>query len=375
MARGEGHQSYVTAVAFDPYTTVLPESSPAVVPRQGNEDTNQVLSPTCPRPGGFETSSAASSPFLGRLVSEAGEREVVAYRLGSTGQDGQLCLWDLSEDALKIRRPFGRTRSRPSRLVGQPHPTTDSQTSLRQRVGGQDSMGGEIGNARPRADTLDQELHKPLTDTIAEKDRRQEDRTQCNAKQSHGASLAHNEKQPKVEEEGKQESGSKSEGSRDKDSGPNGSEQSDKKSKKGKDKSKTKNGNKVNRGQQRSFREPVKRVMRIVGVGSPHHNGRREVSAFETCNSDDIAPKMDEVNLIEPLVAERVDQERLSDLVFRDDCIVVASYDGLVSLWARPGVQISVDRQTEEEVESQQQATTAQSDQPEPHPGVRVIPI
>ena len=387
VARGEGHQSYITAVAFDPYTTVLPESTAATttnaVPQSKEEaaQVNQVLSPRSARWSGIETSSCASSPFLGRLASEAGEREVVAYRLGSVGQDAQLCLWDLSEDALKIRRPFTRTRSRPSRMISQPQQSTGTEStagtlSNKQRVGGQESKGVDVANARPRSDALDQELHKPLTDGLTRDDTPSDPSQQKNHKQNPASSKENG--QHVAEKNG--ESNSHSDQSKDKESSPTGSDQSTerKKAKKTKDKAKVKNDKKVNRAQQRSFRDPMKRVMRFVGMGGQHHNGRREVSAFETCNSDDIAPKMDEVNVIEPLVAERVDQERLSDLVFRDDCIVVASYDGLVSLWARPGVESSDSKQSEEKGEEKreegresQQVAAMGTDQPEPHPGVR----
>lgn len=365
VARGEGHQSYVTAVAFDPYTTVLPDSSAAV--SLGNKEA-VTLSPKGARTSGVESVSAASSPFLGRLTSEAGGREVVAYRLGSVGQDAQLCLWDLSEDALKIRRPFARSRSRPSRMMSQPQTMAESLAGvslLKQKTNGQKTVDeeGEDTSTRPRSDALDQELHKPLMDAVAQDDSSPptsstagSDHVQ-DAEQSHNSHSTQNYK-PEEEEESKSRSGNPQE----KEASPVGSEQSTeketKKVKKEKDKGKkNKNGN---RTQPRSLKHPVKRVMKFVGVGG-HHNGRREVSVFETCKSDDIAPRMHEVNLIEPLVAERVDQERLSDLVFREDCIVVAGYDGLISLWARPGVESTVSDQTE---------AASGSDPPEPHPGV-----
>lgn len=72
VARGEGHKSWVSVVAFDPY----------------------VVSFTDPDEEGIE--------------DEKDRTEQQCYRLGSVSQDTQLCLWDLSEDVL---RPPVRARA------------------------------------------------------------------------------------------------------------------------------------------------------------------------------------------------------------------------------------------------------------------------
>ena len=415
VARGMGHQSYVAAVAFDPYTTVLPEFVSNAATSLGGE--GELSQPPSIRgsfrlSGGVDALSIASSPFLGRLASEAGvEKEVVAYRLGSVGQDSHLCLWDLSEDALKIRRPFARSRSRMSRIVSsQPQQQLHSAESLsvKQSESGQETATGSEGGrgeevtSRPRSDALVQEpvpktstnslpregvsANQPLTedtDSTTEKSSRKNSTTTATQTDKPQTSCG--------EKELKRRSSSQGRESEKENASPAGSDTSDqdpliedkKNGKKNKSKGR-KEGKKVHiRGQQKSLRDPMKRVMKFVGIGGQHHhNGRREVSAFETCNSDDIAPKMDEVNVIEPLVAERVSQERLSDLVFRDDCIVVASYDGCISLWARPGVKPGGGGGGEEEGgggkageaagSSPQQPpdTTSSDNPPETHPGV-----
>jgi len=48
-------------------------------------------------------------------------------------------------------------------------------------------------------------------------------------------------------------------------------------------------------------------------------------------------PRINEVPLIEPLVTKKVAQERLTALVFREECFVTACQDGYVCTWARPG--------------------------------------
>ena len=48
-------------------------------------------------------------------------------------------------------------------------------------------------------------------------------------------------------------------------------------------------------------------------------------------------PKLDEVPMLEALVCKKVAHERLTSIVFREECIVTACQEGLVYTWARPG--------------------------------------
>lgn len=90
VCRGQGHRSWISQVAFDPYTST---SDPLPVELGSEED----LRP----PPSFVP---ASRPLLRRAqkasVSSASLGSV-CYRFGSVGHDTQLCLWDLSEDVLK----------------------------------------------------------------------------------------------------------------------------------------------------------------------------------------------------------------------------------------------------------------------------------
>lgn len=72
VARGQGHRSWVSVVAFDPYIVSFSEP----VTEEGKE--------------------------------ESPSESVQCYRLGSVSQDTQLCLWDLTEDVL---RPPVRARA------------------------------------------------------------------------------------------------------------------------------------------------------------------------------------------------------------------------------------------------------------------------
>lgn len=54
-----------------------------------------------------------------------------------------------------------------------------------------------------------------------------------------------------------------------------------------------------------------------------------------------ICPRLDEVPLLEPLVCKKIAHERLTSLVFREDCFVTACQEGYVCTWARPGKWVS----------------------------------
>ncbi|XP_076463621.1 WD repeat-containing protein 20-like [Babylonia areolata] len=48
-------------------------------------------------------------------------------------------------------------------------------------------------------------------------------------------------------------------------------------------------------------------------------------------------PRLEEVPILEALVCKKVAHERLTSIVFREECIVTACQEGLVYTWARPG--------------------------------------
>lgn len=54
-----------------------------------------------------------------------------------------------------------------------------------------------------------------------------------------------------------------------------------------------------------------------------------------------LCPRLHEVPLLEPLVCKKIAQERLTVLLFLEDCIVTACQEGLICTWARPGVPVS----------------------------------
>lgn len=52
-------------------------------------------------------------------------------------------------------------------------------------------------------------------------------------------------------------------------------------------------------------------------------------------------PRFDQCPLLEPLICKKISNERLSALIFKEDCILTSCYDGSVYTWARPGKVVS----------------------------------
>lgn len=51
-------------------------------------------------------------------------------------------------------------------------------------------------------------------------------------------------------------------------------------------------------------------------------------------------PRFDECPLLEPLVCKKIAHERLTALIFREDCFLTACQDGFIYTWARPGYSV-----------------------------------
>lgn len=121
VARGQGHRSWVSVVAFDPYTTSYTNWDGG----DFSDDENQLNEYTATREerfsgdstanGGFEGFDKNSTPLHAPRVRPhsasfrsdassaalAPDKLAISYRLGSVSQDTQICLWDITEDVLR----------------------------------------------------------------------------------------------------------------------------------------------------------------------------------------------------------------------------------------------------------------------------------
>ncbi|XP_055586249.1 WD repeat-containing protein 20 [Uranotaenia lowii] len=105
VARGQGHRSWVSVVAFDPFTTSYSNWENA----DFSDDDNPINDGYNHNYGhGSDvtaTSIRRSQPTFRNSISNS-DKLATCYRLGSVSQDTQLCLWDITEDVL--RQSIGR---------------------------------------------------------------------------------------------------------------------------------------------------------------------------------------------------------------------------------------------------------------------------
>ncbi|KAK1894101.1 WD repeat-containing protein 20 [Dissostichus eleginoides] len=231
IARGHGHKSWVSVVAFDHYTTSVEESDPMEFSGSDEDFQDQMIHFGRDRANSTHSRLSKRNSTDSRPVS-------VTYRFGSVGQDTQLCLWDLTEDILFPHLPLSRTRTH-TNVMNASSPPAGATI---------------ITNASSVSKFATLSLH----------DRKER----------------HHEKDHK----------------RNHSMGHISSKSSDKLNLLTKTKT-----------------DPAKTLGTLL------------------------CPRMEDVPLLEPLICKKIAHERLTVLIFLEDCLVTACQEGFICTWARPG--------------------------------------
>ncbi|XP_070761768.1 WD repeat-containing protein 20 isoform X3 [Enoplosus armatus] len=301
VARGHGHKSWVNVVAFDPFTTSLEDEEPMEL-SGSEEDLHQGAPNNSMHFGRVRTSSTLSR--LSRHSSKGGGSASVTYRFGSVGQDTQFCLWDLTDDVLYPRLPLSRAFTN---TFG-PSLSNSGSGVVNSTSGGGGSGGVEGHHHPPNTNTGTSNpptLPLPLPRSL-----------------SRSNSLPH----PAVANASKGSS-----------SGGNTTPFSigrfatlslqERKS----DKSGCSGGVEKEHKRYHSLGNISKSNDKINVAPRSNRLDAAKVLGTTLC------PRMHEVPLLEPLVCKKIAHERLTVLVFMDDCIITACQEGLICTWARPG--------------------------------------
>ena len=332
VARGQGHRSWVSVVAFDPYTTSYSEQDSTVDFSGGSDDESaqpQVQQNHTPNPihnctlssGSSERSSVTRNSGSGGTGNQASNRNssgsdfnrmnaATCYRLGSVGQDTQLCLWDITEDVL--RQPMC-SKLRTSG-VGSSGNFGGSGTF---GVNGSAAGGGSYHlNSTSACATKCNNIPTAQTSVVTSKDK--ECVADGNATHIHGVNMHNNSSATVTTSSLTQRLAGLGFGDKKDSSGTHkrnfslasrgGSTTGDK-------------NNLSYRGSGASNRTSADDPMRLIGTGA--------------------CPRFDECPVLEPLICKKIAHERLTALVFREDCFVTACQDGYVYTWARPGKMVS----------------------------------
>lgn len=279
VARGQGHRSWITRVAFDEYNLSYGDV-PDGLDFSGSDEEGSSVNGICP--------TTASSGVASVKSKSANCDRVTCYRVGSVGEDTQLCLWDLTEDILT------KVVSTPSSSQNANHSSSSCNTpySITPLVASSaaqpTSLGSITSSSSSKSDAVDNgNTHHSSSSSLTQR----------------FASLNFGDKHKNKNLEKKKEK------SKDTNSSSSSTSSS----------SPSQNANNPN-----SIPTPGgSRICEFVKLGSSQ------------------CPKINEVPLIEPLVTKKIAHERLTSLTFLEDCLVTACQDGYVCTWARPGRQVS----------------------------------
>lgn len=295
VARGQGHRSWITVVAFDPFTTLYSSqsSSSKSLSKEG-VDTSVTSNGTGVCDGESETKSSGDI--------------ATCYRLGSIAMDTQLCLWELTDDVLK--QPYG-SRSRASMVSGPGSPPSSLKFTGQTPISGDrsSSSSNNIVTITPVNNSTVSPAIAPSSATA----------TPVNAAGSltqRLASLTFSERK-------------------------SGQDASDSKFHR-------KNfslGSGKNSTSDRSSNAANSLAFKSVSSTSSTSSstGCTTNPSLVTGCADPLrligtqaCPRLDEIPMLEPLVCKKVSHERLTALIFREDCLITACQDGIVCTWARP---------------------------------------
>uniref|UniRef100_A0A3Q2XZS8 WD repeat-containing protein 20 n=1 Tax=Hippocampus comes TaxID=109280 RepID=A0A3Q2XZS8_HIPCM len=279
IARGHGHKSWVSVVAFDHYTTSVEESDPLEFSGSDEDFQEQVANSGRDRANSTQSRLSQRNSTESRPVS-------VTYRFGSVGQDTQLCLWDLTEDILFPHLPLSRTRTHTNVMNASiPPPGSTILTSSTNATNGSTSGAitpgvNSISGTLPRSNSL------PHSTTSSTPSGGIMDSAIATGVSKFATLSLHERKERHHEKDHK----------RNHSMGHISSKSSDK--------------------------------LNVLT--------KSKTDAAKTLGTA-LCPRMEDVPLLEPLICKKIAHERLTVLIFLEDCLVTACQEGFICTWARPG--------------------------------------
>lgn len=400
VARGQGHRSWVSVVAFDPYTSYShwdgPDFSDDENPANDGVGTYSRCCADDDQPqlrdhGGDRFRTARPMSSSSTIPDKIG----TSYRLGSVSQDTQLCLWDITEDVLRQSHDIRLRLSShdPSPVVANGGETLTADLSGLTGDSLADSISIPAKSAAARLIDISHQsttaepqaankMNKSKTASTSSKTEKSLDLSSSSNKSSHTSKSLLNDSNSS--------SGSGltalnsltlrltnfSFGG-----GDSKKTTTDKKSSlfsKSSTSSSTNTYVPPTTNNHNSITEPAK-LQTLHPAPPPSYSvpltvatsgfGRditfdssRNVSTSKTPTNlaiqsptgsvvpsydpmqligTPVCPRFDECPLLEPLVCKKIAHERLTALIFREDCFLTACQDGLIYTWARPGYSVS----------------------------------
>ncbi|XP_051953952.1 WD repeat-containing protein 20-like [Xyrauchen texanus] len=291
IARGHGHRSWVSVVAFDHCITSVQDCEVPTEFSGSDEEFQELVQFN----GSRERANSAQSR-LSKRNSTDGRGVSVTYRFGSVGQDTQLCLWDLTEDILFPHLPLSRTRTN-TNVMNATTSSAPSGDTVTLGTNGNNSVSSSgscvpsysLSPPLPRSNSLPH--CSPAGGSSPNKPTSIMDGALIATGVSKFATLA-------LHEASKERHAEKD--------------------------------HKRNHSMSYISNKSSDKLNQLIGM----HATKTEVAkALGTAQ----CPRMEEVPLLEPLVCKKIAHERLTVLIFLEDCLVTACQEGFVCTWTRPG--------------------------------------
>ncbi|XP_011496285.1 PREDICTED: WD repeat-containing protein 20 isoform X2 [Ceratosolen solmsi marchali] len=318
VARGQGHHSWVSVVAFDPYTTSYGEHDPDF---SGSDDEMSVThnnhNHIHEKAKRLSTTSQNIHSNRNSCSSELRVSGGTCYRLGSVSQDTQLCLWDITEDVLrqsvcpKQRASISATGSGIFTSSGtfssgngamSKHYTNNSKHINSNNIHFKESTSSNNDNSNNSTSTnvavsTVNSLTQRLAGGLGFGERKGDNHKRNFSLTIRSSGAAGNS--TILQNNSIDKTGSSTNGS---------------------------NFNSVGTslGTSKKVSSVMDDPMRLIGTAW--------------------CPRFDECPVLEPLVCKKLAHERLTELVFREDCFVTACQDGYVYTWARPGHMFGINQ-------------------------------
>ncbi|XP_022622877.1 WD repeat-containing protein 20-like [Seriola dumerili] len=315
IARGHGHKSWVSVVAFDHCTTSVEDGDPPAEFSGSDEDFHEQIH----FGAGRERANSAHSRLSKRNSTDS--RPVsVTYRFGSVGQDTQLCLWDLTEDILFPHLPLSRTRTHTNVMSATSPPatgqttttttvstTTTTTTTNPSGTNGKDNVSNSSSSGNP-TNSLPSTL--PRSNSLPHSSNPAGGSTPNSHTGNSSSTKGNSIIDSAFIATGVSKFATLS----------------------------------LHDSRKERHEKDHKRNHSMGHISSKSSDKLNQLSSSRTAKADaaktlgtTLCPRMDEVPLLEPLVCKKIAHERLTVLIFLEDCLVTACQEGFVCTWARPG--------------------------------------
>jgi WD repeat-containing protein 20 len=328
VARGQGHRSWVSKVAFDPYTTFSSWDA-----NDFSDDENQYELQSNNNSKRNRTSSIRDSTI-------SAQDKMICYRLVSVSQDTQLCLWDITEDIL---RPHHRVRLSTHDPQQQ---SSKQQNETVQTVGDpNDTVSPAIGNKESNENTLNNSTNSSNKTSSSIK--------VGNCTNSTGDGPTTSAAEGNSSKKSKSASLASVIGNSSSNSNLSATRSDEKSNNHSAFNTLTQRLSNFSFNSEKSSRKKHSMKNHLLNISVDQKNGQCDGnSASSTLRNKSngsivtydamkligtpACPRFDECPVLEPLSCKKIAHERLTALIFREDCFLTACQDGFVYTWARP---------------------------------------